>query len=131
MLERLKTRKQFLRVAARRKKWAAPGVVLQVAPQPPEDRVAIDAPRYGLTVSRRVGNAVVRNRARRRLRAAAEDVLARRAAPGNDYVLIGRRETPGRDFAALKKDLETGLRRLGALLEQDEPALGPSDGIRR
>ena len=131
MLERLKTRKQFLRVAARRTKWAAPGVVLQVAPQPPEDRATVDAPRYGLTVSRRVGNAVVRNRARRRLRAAAEDVLARRAAPGIDYVLIGRRETPGRDFAALKEDLETGLSRLGALLEQDEPAQNPSDRSRR
>ncbi|MEK9646229.1 MAG: ribonuclease P protein component [Alphaproteobacteria bacterium] len=131
MLERLKTRKQFLRVAARQIKWAAPGVVLQVAPQPPEDRAELDAPRYGLTVSRRVGNAVVRNRARRRLRAAAEDVLARQAAPGNDYVLIGRQETPGREFAALKEDLETGLRRLGALLEPDDQSQDPPDRSRR
>lgn len=115
MLERLKTRRQFLRVAARRKKWAAPGIVLQVAPQPSEDRARSEGPRYGLTVSRRVGNAVVRNRARRRLRAVAEDILPRLAAPENDYVLIGRQDTPGRDFAALKRDLETGLRKLGAL----------------
>lgn len=115
MLERLKTRRQFLRVAALRNKWAAPGIVLQVAPQPPDDRAGSEGPRYGLTVSRRVGNAVVRNRARRRLRAVAEDLLPRLAVPANDYVLIGRQGTPERNFDALKKDLETGLRKLGAL----------------
>lgn len=115
MLERLKTRKQFLRVAAGRRKWAAPGMVLQVAPQPPDDRPRTKGPRYGLTVSRRVGNAVVRNRVRRRLRAVAEDVLPRLAAPDNDYVLIGRQGTVDRAFDALRTDLETGLRKLEAL----------------
>ena len=119
MLERLKTRRQFLRVAARKKKWAAPGIVLQVAPQPPEDRATSEGPRYGLTVSRRVGNAVVRNRARRRLRAAAEEVLPRAADAVNDYVLIGRQDTPGRDFEALKRDLETGLKKLGAYRQEE------------
>lgn len=119
MLERLKTRRQFLRVAAVRKKWAGPGIVLQVAPQPPDDRAPSDGPRYGLTVSRRVGNAVVRNRARRRLRAAAEEILPLVAAGRNDYVLIGRQDTPARDFDALKNDLVTGLRRLGALRQDN------------
>ena len=113
-LERLKTRRQFLRVAAGKRKWAAPGIVLQVAPQPPEDRAVSEGPRYGLTVSKRVGNAVIRNRARRRLRAAAEEVLANCALKAHDYVLIGRQGTPTRDFGALKNDLETGLRKLGA-----------------
>lgn len=115
MLERLKNRPQFLRIAAENRKWAAPGIVLQVAPQPPSDRVAPDGVRYGLTVSKRVGNAVVRNRARRRLRAVAEEILPRFAATAHDYVLIGRRGTTTRSFDALKKDLETGLRKLGAL----------------
>jgi ribonuclease P protein component len=114
MLERLKTRRQFLRVAAGKKKWAAPGVVLQVARQPPDDRASSEGPRYGLTVSRRVGNAVVRNRVRRRLRAAAEDVLPQAAACDRDYVLIGRQSTPQRSFEDLKKDLETALRKLSA-----------------
>lgn len=126
MLERLKTRRQFLRVAASRRKWAAPGVVLQVAPQPPDDTPPVRGPRYGLTVSRRVGNAVVRNRARRRLRAVAEDVLARLAAPDHDYVLIGRQGTPGRDFDALKEDLETGLRKLGAVQSTASAAAAPA-----
>ena len=119
-LERLKTRRQFLRVAAGKRKWAAPGIVLQVAPQPPEDRAASEGPRYGLTVSKRVGNAVIRNRARRRLRAAAEEVLSNCALAAHDYVLIGRQGTPTRDFGALKNDLETGLRKLGAFRQAAE-----------
>lgn len=112
MLQRLKTRRQFLRVAGRSRKCAMPGLVLQAAAQPPGDRA--DGPRYGLTASRRVGNAVVRNRVRRRLRAAAEDVLPRVADEGCDYVLIGRKTSLGRPFEALKRDLEEGLRKLGA-----------------
>lgn len=120
MTERLKTRRQFLRVAGAKRKWAAPGIVLQAAPQPPADRGETGGPRYGLTVSKRVGNAVTRNRARRRLRAVAEEILPRAASAGYDYVLIGRKETIARDFAALKKDLVTGLEKLGALRELNE-----------
>jgi ribonuclease P protein component len=120
IVQRLKTRRQFLRVAAGKRKWASPGIVLQVAPQPLHDRAVPEGPRYGLTVSRRVGNAVVRNRTRRRLRAAAEQVLPNCAVLTHDYVLIGRQGTPGRDFSALKRDLETGLRKLGAFRQAAE-----------
>ncbi len=71
-------------------------------------------PRVGFTVSRRVGNAVVRNRVRRRLRAVAERVLPR-ARPAADYVLIGRQGTAARPFADLVADLEAALAKLGAL----------------
>ncbi|MEE2995777.1 MAG: ribonuclease P protein component [Pseudomonadota bacterium] len=128
MLERLKSRRQFLRVAAAKRKWAAPGIVLQVAPQPPEDRAVSGMPRYGLTVSKRVGNAVVRNRARRRMRMVAEEILPYAASTGYDYVLIGRKDTNSRDFKNLKKDLKTGLEKLGPLREcnneHDTPGLG-------
>ena len=69
--------------------------------------------RVGYTASRKVGIAVVRNRARRRLRAAVAQVLERHAAPGHDYVVIARSATATRPFPALLADLETGLRRLG------------------
>ncbi len=95
-----------------------PGLVLQVAPQPPHDRS--ESLRYGLTASRRVGNAVVRNRVRRRLRAVAEEVLARMAREGHDYVLIGRKASASRKFGALKRDLETALRKLGAARQAPE-----------
>lgn len=69
--------------------------------------------RLGITATRKVGNAVARNRARRRLREAARLVLPRNAAPG-DYVLIGRPATLQRPFALLVSDLFEALRRLGA-----------------
>ncbi len=104
-----------------------PGVVLQVAPHLPHDQPSGQGPRYGLTVSKRVGNAVVRNRTRRRLRAVAEYVLPNIADPSNDYVLIGRKLSNDRKFAALKQDVEHGLRKLGATRPPDDPNPGVTD----
>jgi len=64
----------------------------------------------GFTVSRKVGNAVQRNRAKRRLRAVAGELLPRCGQPGRDYVLIGRKDTPTRDYAELRKDLCQALK---------------------
>ena len=71
--------------------------------------------RVGFTVSRKVGNAVARNRARRRLRAAVDQVIPTRARPGHDFVVIGRAATLTRPFNALVGDLTTALQRLDAL----------------
>lgn len=68
--------------------------------------------RVGFTTSRKVGNAVARNRARRRLRALAAQLLPRAGVPGHDYVLIGRRATVSRPFEALRGDLEAALTKL-------------------
>ena len=68
---------------------------------------------------------MVRNRARRRLRAAAAAVLPDHGPQGHDVVLIGRRTTIGRPFAALVGDLETALRRLEAW--RDDAAMEASD----
>lgn len=67
--------------------------------------------RVGFTASRKVGNAVVRNRAKRRLRAAAR-ILAVEGRPGTDYVLIARGATAERPFSALLEDLEAALVRI-------------------
>ncbi len=69
--------------------------------------------RLGFTCSRKVGGAVERNRARRRLRAAADAVL-RPGPAGWDLVLIGRAATLDRPFALLVDDLRQGLARIGA-----------------
>ncbi|NIA71277.1 ribonuclease P protein component [Pelagibius litoralis] len=122
---RLKTRPQFLKVAAAKHKWAAPGLVLQAARrQCGESRAAPDLPeklseapdepavRIGFTVTRRVGNAVVRNRAKRRLRAAAAEVFPQFGLSGTDYVVIGRLGTLKRPYGALLKDLEQAIVKL-------------------
>ncbi|MDE0335995.1 MAG: ribonuclease P protein component [Defluviicoccus sp.] len=110
MLPTLKKRRDFLRAARNGVKSVTPGLILQVRPNAEAGSDARGG-RVGFTVSRKVGNAVARNRARRRLRAAVERVLGERARPGRDYVVIGRRATVTRPFAALVTDLETALRR--------------------
>lgn len=111
---RLKRRADFLRVAGQRKKWVSGGLILQAAAAEPErDGKVGDMARIGFTVTKKVGNAVVRNRTRRRLKAAADRVMPLHAAPAHDYVLIGRQGTRERPFPALLGDLEAALRRLG------------------
>ena len=120
MLPRLKHRREFLRTANVGKKRATPGLVLQACPVDATN-VPADALRVGFTVSKKVGNSVVRNRARRRLRAVAEEVIAAHAASGYDYVLIGRRGTLDRPYPALVQDLEESLRHLNVYRDGEDP----------
>jgi ribonuclease P protein component len=109
---RLRRRADFLRVAGARRKWAAPGLILQASPQSepdPEHPV-----RVGFTASRKVGNAVMRNRARRRLKAVVAELVGRHAKPGYDLVLIARTATCTCPFEDLKRDLLQGLKRTKA-----------------
>ena len=116
---RLKRRADFLKVARKGRKWAAPGLVLQALRRETAEadgRTGATGPdiRLGFTVTKKVGNAVVRNRARRRLRAAAEQVMPEWGLTGHDYVLIGRQGTLDRAFPALIGDLRKALERVGA-----------------
>lgn len=101
---RLTQRAEFLRVAAKGRKAAVHGLVLQAL-----SRGDDTGPRLGFTVTKKVGNAVIRNRTRRRLRAAARLVLQDTAATGYDLVLIGRDTTRGRPFAQLVDDFRRAL----------------------
>jgi ribonuclease P protein component len=111
---RLKKRPEFLQVAAARRKFAVPGLVLQAAPRPgngPEIRI-------GFTATRKLGNAVMRNRARRRLREAARAVLPVAGVGGYDYVLIARAGTLTRAWPLLLEDLRKAIE---ALTPQGRP----------
>ncbi|QCN95159.1 ribonuclease P protein component [Azospirillum argentinense] len=112
---RLKRRPEFLAVAGTRRKHVAPGLILQVRRHDERQRPAPGEPpiRLGLTASRKVGNAVVRNRARRRLREAARQILTAHAAPGHDFVLVARAATAERPWTELVGDLIAALKRLG------------------
>lgn len=133
-LDRLRKRADFLRVTRERNSAGMPGLVLQAAPfegaaktiGPAAAVIADqnthsdviepagggDGARIGFTASRKVGNAVARNRAKRRLRALSMEVMTQHAMPGLDYVLIARQTTPTRDYSALRGDLERALKRL-------------------
>ena len=74
------------------------------------DRGADLAPRVGYTVTKKVGNAVVRNRVRRRLKEAVRTHAADDMAPGNDYVIVGREDVLAIPFGQLKAELSRRLR---------------------
>ena len=82
-----------------------PGFVLLVRDRQDED----DDMRVGFTVSKKNGNAVTRNRIKRRFRALMRECLEAHGKPGADHILIGRREAATRDFAQMKAELEKAL----------------------
>jgi ribonuclease P protein component len=107
---RLKRRAEFLRAAAKGRKAPTPGLVLQAL-----SRNDSAPARLGFTVTKKVGNAVTRNRTRRRLKEAARLVLAEQNLAGVDLVLIGRDGTAKRDFGTLQNDFRRALARAGVL----------------
>lgn len=87
-----------------------PGFVLLVRPREDGD----PAMRVGFTVTKKVGNAVVRNRMKRRLRALARQILPENGIAGADHVLIGRASGIERDYASLTAELKRALKKVAA-----------------
>ncbi|HEY8696352.1 MAG TPA: ribonuclease P protein component [Rhizomicrobium sp.] len=113
-LNRLKVRADFLRCAAGTRR-VAPGMTLEACATP-EKFAKPRSLRVGFTASRKVGNAVTRNRAKRRLRAAAAALLPLYGWESHDYVLVARAGTAARPFAELLEDLAVLLKAAHAKL---------------
>jgi len=122
---RLKRRAEFVAVAATRRRWVTPAFVLQLGRRPaaPGSPAAAGSPvaagsvapsqiGIGFTASRRVGKAVARNRARRRLIEAARAVLPGAARPGYNYVIVARPAVLTWPFDRLLSELGTAFARL-------------------
>lgn len=109
-LTTLKRRAEFVRVRGG-PRWGTPALVLEARPRDAEAGDAAPGARFGFTVSKKVGKAVVRNRIRRRLKEAARELMAS-ARPGFDYIIIARPDAVDRTYAELKADLAHALSRV-------------------
>ena len=105
-LRRLTRRAEFQRVSRGRRR-ASEAFTLQSVRREDEEQTGA---RVGITVTKKVGNAVVRNRIRRRLREALRAARPLEAGADRDYVLVARREALARSFAALVEDLRGAFR---------------------
>ena len=110
-LETLKKRRDFLALNRTGRKWVTPGFILQADPAT-DDGAARQDIQVGYTVTRKVGNAVVRNRCKRRLREVVRAVMPSGAPTGWRYVLIGRNVTASYPFEKMVNDLKWAIRKL-------------------
>lgn len=110
---RLKKRVQFLNVAANGQKVPTSSVVLQLL-----HRNDCEAGRVGFTVTKKVGNSVVRNRVKRRLRGVLQEIAQKNSFQGIDMVLIGRKNTFDKPYQAIVKDFRWALYKAGVTLNK-------------
>jgi ribonuclease P protein component len=108
----LKVRADFLRVA-QGARWSTPSVLLQMRPAP--EALATVSIRVGFTATKKLGNAVQRNRAKRRLRAAVQAVMPLHARAGHDYVLVARDGSLTRSYPDLLIDLTLAIGKVHAM----------------
>lgn len=106
----LKKRSEFLRVRGGAR-WATPSCVVEAKAAVPGSE-AVPLARFGFTVTKQLGKAHVRNRIKRRLKAAVAALAETKAHRGFDYVLIARGGAATRPFAEIVKDLDQALHRV-------------------
>lgn len=109
-METLKKRAEFLAVRGGAR-WSTTSATLECRKRTGAG-CTLTAPRFGFTVTKKLGGAVRRNRIRRRLKAAVAEIASGLARDGHDYVLFARAAAFDRPFAALKKDLEEAFHRV-------------------
>lgn len=119
----MKTRADFLNVQRSGIRYSRPSFGLEIA-LTPAPAIRDGAARIGFTATRKIGGAVERNRAKRRLRAAAAELLPLYGRERHDYVLVARSATNTQKFAALLDDLADALRGGHKLLDRSRRNTG-------
>ena len=114
---RLKKRSDFLRLQHKGVRQVMPHFILQAGKAPDCPSTA----RFGFTASKKIGNAVCRNRAKRRLRALTRDIGRPDLRDSTDYVLIARKSILGAEFAGLAADLQKAMRAVHKKLDNPLP----------
>lgn len=116
----LKKRSDFQKIAKEGQKWVCPFFILQVKQNDFLSSISPNTLYYGVTASKKVGNAVKRNRAKRRMRALVAEFLATQAKPEFAYVVVAREKLLEASYAELQKNMLWCLKKLGCQKETDE-----------
>lgn len=116
----IRARRDFLRVQTLGLKKVMPGFVLHIFERGVSKPPLISAPRAGFTASKKVGGAVQRNFAKRRMRALVSDIIGPKARAHHDYVVVARAQILTRSYRLLEKELKNGLMRLYSQLDSLE-----------
>ena len=111
-LETLRKRAEFVAIYNSGKRWVSKYFILQIRKkQEPVENINAPTVRYGVTATKKIGNAVIRNRSKRRLRALARE-YADKLNPECEYVFVARTATPVCEFSDMKTEMEKALKRL-------------------
>ena len=111
-LSSIKFRYDFTNIALKGKSSAQSGLILQAINNFKYSKNTNINKRIGITVTKKIGSAVIRNRCRRRLKAVANEIILYYGKDASDYVLIARKETLKRNINLLKLDLKKALKEL-------------------
>lgn len=111
----IRKRPDFL-AANRGKRFVTPSFVLLAHKRRDDHPVPADTIRYGITVTKKIGNAVARNRMKRRFRALLAELLPKYGIEGADHIMIGRKEAQERDFTVMRSDVAKALKHLAKKL---------------
>ena len=112
MFTTIKKRADFVRAFSAGKKFVRSSFILQMVKRAEGHIEAPQTTRIGFTVTKKMGNAVIRNRIKRRLREACKEALEKYGVAGHDYVIVSRIKALDCDFEELKKDMNFAFRRI-------------------
>ena len=115
----IKKRKDFVKVAKQGERVIQPTLILQAAFNLP---ITENYCQIGYTVTKKIGKAHIRNRTKRRLRAAVRNILAAQALPGVQYVIIGRYNTASCPFTELSEELSRAVKKINKMLQKGNAA---------